>query len=87
MPEKVSPKNSPLAGKSAMIQIRSMYGNEGANDKEILFARIEELFTDRKLLIHALAGLTSLYEDDEGCRSLPEYVAARSALDAADSTI
>lgn len=87
MNENVSPKNSSLAGKAAMIKIRAMYGKENEDDKEILFARIEELFSDRKMLIDALSGITSLYEEDEGCRTLPEYVAARAALDSADSTI
>lgn len=31
-------------------------------------------------LIQALAGLADLYDTDEGCRSTPQYVAARSAL-------
>lgn len=31
-------------------------------------------------LIQALAELADLYDTDEGCRSTPQYVAARSAL-------
>lgn len=31
-------------------------------------------------LLQALEGLASLYDTDEGCRSTPEYIAARAAI-------
>lgn len=36
-----------------------------------------------RALREALGGLTALYDDDEGCRKLPEYVAAVQALEGA----
>lgn len=31
-------------------------------------------------LIQALSGLADLYDTDQGCKSTPEYIAARAAL-------
>jgi hypothetical protein len=34
----------------------------------------------RDELLEALKAITALYETDEGCRSLPEYISARAAI-------
>lgn len=34
-------------------------------------------------LVGALEGMADLYDTDEGCKSLPQYIAARAALSAA----
>lgn len=39
-----------------------------------------QLQAENARLREALDGLLSLYDDDEGCRSLPQYIAARAAL-------
>lgn len=43
-------------------------------------AVISGLKEDREELIKALGDILALYEDDEGCRSLPEYIAGRAAM-------
>jgi len=35
-------------------------------------------------VVEALKGLSALYDTDEGCRSVPEYVKARAAVRAAE---
>ncbi|MEC4022166.1 hypothetical protein VSO52_05115 [Pseudomonas fulva] len=41
---------------------------------------IEDLKAEIEALRKALGDLLSLYEDDEGCRNLPEYIAGRAAM-------
>lgn len=43
-------------------------------------AIIDQLKAENEALRKALGNLLSLYEEDEGCRSLPEYVAGRAAM-------
>jgi hypothetical protein len=45
--------------------------------------RAERAEAQCRALREALGGLTALYDDDEGCRKLPEYVAAVQALEGA----
>ncbi len=40
----------------------------------------DELLKQRDELLEALKGMVALYDTDEGCRSLPEYQAARDAI-------
>lgn len=40
----------------------------------------DQLKAENEDLRKALGDLLSLYEDDEGCRSLPEYIAGRAAM-------
>lgn len=41
---------------------------------------LEALAASHDELLEALEALLALYESDEGCRSLPEYKAARAAI-------
>ena len=41
---------------------------------------IVALKEQRDELLEALRNLADLYDTDEGCRSLPEYIAARAAI-------
>lgn len=41
---------------------------------------IVALKEQRDELLEALRNLSDLYDTDEGCRSLPEYIAARTAI-------
>ena len=43
-------------------------------------SEITELKKQRDELLEALTGMVALYDTDEGCRSLPEYQAARTAI-------
>lgn len=42
--------------------------------------RLDELKAENEALRKALGDLLALYEDDEGCCSLPEYIAGRAAM-------
>lgn len=42
-------------------------------------AERDQLKAENEALRNALGDLLALYEDDEGCRSLPEYIAGRAA--------
>lgn len=42
--------------------------------------RIYILTAQRDELLKALIDISDLYDTDEGCRSLPQYIAARSAI-------
>lgn len=41
---------------------------------------ITQLKAENEALRKALGDLLALYEDDEGCRELPEYIAGRAAM-------
>lgn len=43
-------------------------------------AELRRLHAVNDELLGALKAITALYETDEGCRSLPEYIAARAAI-------
>lgn len=45
-----------------------------------LIEAIDRLKAENEALRIALGDLLSLYEDDEGCRWLPEYIAGRAAM-------
>jgi len=45
-----------------------------------LLAEIGQLKAENEALRNALGDLLALYEDDEGCRKLPEYIAGRAAM-------
>lgn len=49
-------------------------------DFEALAGERDQLKAENEDLRKALGDLLSLYEDDEGCRSLPEYIAGRAAM-------
>lgn len=50
---------------------------QGLREQE---GEIERLKAENEALRNALGDLLALYEDDEGCRSLPEYIAGRAAM-------
>ncbi|WP_323600636.1 ead/Ea22-like family protein [Pseudomonas putida] len=54
------------------------------HDVAVLCATVEQerdqLKAENEALRKALGDLLSLYEDDEGCRNLPEYIAGRAAM-------
>ena len=56
------------------------YEIESAKELRRLYAENEELKEQRDELLEALRNLADLYDTDEGCRSLPEYIAARAAI-------
>ena len=56
------------------------YEIESAKELRRLHAENEELKEQRDELLEALRNLADLYDTDEGCRSLPEYIAARAAI-------
>lgn len=41
---------------------------------------IDRLHEQRDELLEALRNLADLYDTDEGCRALPQYIAARAAI-------
>ncbi|WP_313629869.1 hypothetical protein [Pseudomonas sp.] len=43
-----------------------------------------ELKADVEALRNALSDLLDLYDDDEGCRNLPQYIACRAAMGKGD---
>ncbi|MEZ0197446.1 hypothetical protein AB9U01_25665 [Pseudomonas qingdaonensis] len=43
-------------------------------------AERDQLKAENEALRNALGDLLALYEDDEGCRNLPEYIAGRAAI-------
>lgn len=43
-------------------------------------AERDQLKAENEALRKALGDLLALYEDDEGCRELPEYIAGRAAM-------
>lgn len=43
-------------------------------------AELRRLHSLNAELLEALRNLAKLYDTDEGCRSLPEYIAARAAI-------
>ena len=45
---------------------------------------IAGLVADNESLRGSLEGLLALYEADEGCRNLPEYIAGRAAMSKGD---
>ncbi|WP_282361262.1 hypothetical protein [Pseudomonas sp. PS01300] len=45
-----------------------------------LMVERDQLRTENEALRNALGDLLALYEDDEGCRNLPEYIAGRAAM-------
>lgn len=47
---------------------------------EKLKKELEAVKEERDELLAALKGMVALYDTDEGCRSLPEYQAARTAI-------
>lgn len=49
-------------------------------DKEVADVEFFPAAKDAAELVTALSALVELYENDEGCRSLPEYKAAKAAL-------
>ncbi|SDY30343.1 hypothetical protein [Pseudomonas sp. NFIX28] len=56
---------------------------EGDSSKTLLrdaIAREDQLKAENETLRTALGDLLSLYEADDGCRSLPEYIAGRAAM-------
>ena len=56
------------------------YEIESAKELRRLYAENEELKDQCDELLEALRNLSDLYDTDEGCRSLPEYIAARAAI-------
>ncbi|WP_313740491.1 ead/Ea22-like family protein [Pseudomonas sp.] len=47
--------------------------------------QVDQLKAENEALRSALGDLLSLYEDDEGCRSLPQYLAGIAVMDKAVS--
>ena len=45
-----------------------------------LLAEIDQIKNEKEVLRDALGDLLALYEDDEGCRNLPAYIAGRAAM-------
>jgi hypothetical protein len=43
-------------------------------------AELRRLHEANQAMLEALKSLADLYDTDEGCRSLPQYIAARAAI-------
>lgn len=50
------------------------------DDKWVLTEADARLIAAAPELLEALQAITDLYDTDEGCRSTPEYIAARAAI-------
>lgn len=60
-------------------QLRAL-ASRGAVVTADLMVERDQLKADNEALRNALGDLLALYEDDEGCRNLPEYIAGRAAM-------
>lgn len=67
-----------------VVKMLSEGGNRISYDPhgpEVVMAEAyDQLKAENEALRNALGDLLALYEDDEGCRSLPEYIAGRGAM-------
>ena len=74
-----------------MPDTEATYGIDGPDGQPVVYFGLTKndginLIEDARLiaaapeLLEALKELADLYDTDEGCRSLPEYIAARAAI-------
>lgn len=68
------------------VDFRSMcILSSGAGDRMAMAEANTTLAAAAPELLLALEGIAALYDTDEGCRSTPEYIAARAAIAKATS--
>lgn len=74
---------SPPAGQVSYQQQMEAWKSASSQDLRArgeLMIQVDELKAENEALRNALGDLLALYEDDEGCRNLPEYIAGRAAM-------
>lgn len=79
-PWHVVPKDAPLTGEGIVCELDELTirPTDGvalgyAEDDAALIAAVPEM-------LDALEAMADLYDTDEGCRSLPQYIAARAII-------
>ncbi|WP_286898208.1 MULTISPECIES: hypothetical protein [Pseudomonas] len=74
---------SPPAGQVSYQQQMEAWKSASSQDLRArgeLMIQVDELKAENEALRNALSDPLALYEDDEGCRNLPEYIAGRAAM-------
>ena len=66
--------------KTEWVQETATCKELGYHRADVIKQRFDRLIAQRGELLEALRNLADLYDTDEGCRSLPEYIAARAAI-------
>lgn len=68
-----------LAGVAGEMAVHEAVGR-AATDFGVAVMERDRLKAENEALRKALSELLDLYDTDEGCRSLPQYIAGRAAL-------
>jgi len=67
MTETISAPNSLLTGQSGIIRVKATLSGHLSDEQKILFDRIDELQSDKSILLSALAELSGMYGSTWDC--------------------